>query len=626
MRQDEDAKKRPGRADAGHRRQLLYRRIGAGLLAAMAVALFIYLRGINLSVAKLMWGVAGALLLIEALTLCVDLRVSRALQAVLGVLCIALLAGGFINHNYVPVDGRLVPRYKLVTSVRVEDEYPAHFAEMESLRTLDLRASTVTDFEPIYALTALERIDARENYAFTEDVRDSLAGALPKCAIRWSIPVKDAYFDSDAEEMDLRELPLSTTELRALFEKYPDKRFAYRVPLLGGRYAPDSRELDLQGATVDVAAIEDALMLLPAVTRVDLRGQPVSADTVAELNDAFPDVRFSFSFDVPEGKLTTEDTEIRVTTGYEDLMAYVAFIDYMPNLKRVDASNIELTSEQVDEVQRHANGKKVLYTLTVFGKRVSSEITELNLDGVPVPDVESVETCISRLPNLQKISLLDTGLTQDQCGQLFDAHPEIKFVFWITFGHYKLRTDVTAFSTQLGDGNRYGYNDKTFEPIRYCTDLMMLDLGHNHITSMENFRGLTKMRVLIMADNQLTDIEPVAGYKDLEYCELFLNDITDLTPLTGLEKLVDLNVYYNPLGENYKVLKSMTQLKRLWIGGCRLSGGMMDDLRKALPDTRINSEGRSSTGKGWRKHTHFDTLQQMYKEERYIPFEDSPTE
>lgn len=623
MNQAEDTKRIDGAAR--HRRALLIKRIGAGLLVAMAVALFLFIRDIDLSVAKLMAGVAGALLLIEALLLAVDLRVSRTLQAVLGVLCIALLAGAYIRHYYVPVDGRLVQRYKVVTSAKVADAYPAHFTEMESLTKLDMRGSTVTDFEPIRALSTLEKVDIRDNYAFTEAEHDALARALPDCDILWSVPVKGAHFDSDAEEVDLRELPLSTAELRALFEKYPEKRFAYRVPLLGGRYAPDAVELDLAGKTPDAAAVEDALMLLPAVTRVDLRGQVASAETVAALCDAFPDVDFSFTFDVPGETLTTEDTEIHVSGSYDDLMNYVPFIDYMPNLRLLDASGIELTGEQVDEVQRHANGSKVLYRLTVFGKTVSSEITELNLDGAPIPDVATMESIIARLPNLKRVSLLDAGLTQDECGQLFDAHPDIKFVFWIEFGHYKIRTDTTAFSTLLGDGNRYGYNDKTFEPIRYCTDLMMLDLGHNHIKSLENFRGLTKLRVLIMADNKITNIDPIADFKDLEFCELFLNDITDMSPLKDLKYLVDLNITYNPVGSNYSVLKEMKQLKRLWIGHCRLSSAQLKDLQSALPKTKINTKGKGSTSHGWRNHSHYDTLQQMYQEGRYVPFEDSPT-
>lgn len=614
--------KRIGR-NQRRRRLLLYRRIGAGLLAALGVALAVYTLGIALCPAALMWGSASVLLLLEALMLWVDLPVSRLLQGVLGIACIALLALGFLNYNYASRDGKLVPKYKLLTQVTVTDEYPTHFEQMESLKKLDMRASTVTDFAPIQLLQTLEQVDLRENYAFTQQEHDVLAAALPGCDIRWSVPVADAYFDSDVDMMDLSALDLGTSELRELFSAYPDKNYDYRVPLYGQRYAPDTETLDLQGQEPDAGTIADALGLLPNVKTVDLRGIPASSQTVSMLCDAHPDIHFMFTCDVPQGEMTTEDTDVTVEGTYEDLLAYVAYMPYMPNLQSMDAGTIALTDEQLDSISEAAQGGKLKYSVSAFGVQVSSLATELNLDKVPVPSVEAMEACLARLPNLQRVSMCGCGLSEDEMGQLFDAHPNIKFIWWLQFGHYKLRTDATSFTTALGTGNRYGYNDKTFACLRYCTDLMMLDLGHNHIKSLENFRGLKKLRVLIMADNKLTDISPIADFKDLEFCELFLNDITDLTPLTGLEHLVDLNVFYNPLYDNYKVLKSMTWLQRLWIGGCRLSSKDVKALRQALPKTKINVEGRGSTGKGWRKHPHYDIIKQMYEEEKYIPFADS---
>ena len=112
------------------------------------------------------------------------------------------------------------------------------------------------------------------------------------------------------------------------------------------------------------------------------------------------------------------------------------------------------------------------------------------------------------------------------------------------------------------------------------------------------------------------------GMKDLEYVELFLNDITDLSPLKDKEKLVDLNIFYNPLKNGFEVLREMPQLKRLWAGKCRLSEEQLAELREALPETVIVTEGISSTGNGWRVHPHYDILKRMYQVDRYIPFDD----
>ncbi len=602
---------------------LLIGRIAAGLLAAMAVALAVYMRGLALSPATLMWGSACVLLILLAVTLSVKMPVSKVLMWFLGIACAALIVGGYLNHFYQIVDGRFIPKYRLVTKLKVTDEYPPHFTQMQSLETLDMRGSTVTDFAPLQALDALERVDLRENYAFDREAHAALAQALPGCDIRWSVPLRDVYFDSAAEAVDVSALPLTTQELRGLFADYPDKRFIYCVPLLEGRYDGSASELDLQGKAVDVEALLDALELFPNLKHVDLRGDKASVQAVAALCEARPDIHFVFTCDVPGDGMTTDDTTVKVKGTFDDLMARLAYADFMPKLELMDAFDIDLTDEQIEALRNNALGDRLRYSVIVLGHRVSSVATELNLDNTPVPDVRSVEECIAKLPFLKCISMCDTGLTQEQMGQLFDAHPEIKFIWWIEFGQYRLRTDATAFTTGLGGGNDLGYNQNTFAPLRYCTDLMMLDLGHNRISNLEFLRGLKKLRVLILADNKLTDASALAELTDLEYLEIFLNDLTDVTPLTGLTHLMDVNIFHNPLYENHKPFANMPWLKRLWIGGCRLSKQDLANLKKALPDTKINIEGRSSTGMGWRKDPHYDVILQMYEQERYIPFEDS---
>ncbi len=623
MRQAEaHTEDRTARRDDSRRRALLYRRIGAVVLVLMAVALFVYIFTLKLNSAVLMWGSAGVLLVIEALLLWVDLPVSKALQGFLGVLCICLLAYGFLDYNYELVDGRFVPKYAVQARIQVTDEYPQHFEQMVSLKTLDMRGSTVTDFAPIRALPSLERLDIRENYAFDQQEHDRLVEANPNVDIHWSVPVENKHFDSKAEYFDLSPFQLTTTQLRELITTYPNTVFDYQVPLYGVRYTTDTEALDLQGESPDPTVIDDALGLLPAIRTVDLRGQKANAQTVSMLSKAHPEVYFMFTCDVPGGEMTTEDAAVTVTGTYDDMLAYAAYIPYMPNLESIDATGIPLTDEQLDSLGDIASSGKLRYSLMVYDRGCSSLATDLNWDNIPFTGVEDVEKYLAKLPRLKRVSMCDCGLTEDEMGELFDAHPDIKFIWWLEFGHYRLRTDATAFTTALGDGNQYHYDDDTFACIRYCTDLMMLDLGHNRITSIENFTGLTKLKVLILADNRITDISQITCFPDLEYLELFLNDITDVTPVTELKKLQDFNIFHNPLYENHKVLRKMTWLKRLWIGGCRLSPQDVKDLQKALPDTEISTIGQSSTGRGWRKHSHYYTLKRMYEEGKYIPFDE----
>ncbi len=604
------------------RRSLRVRRVAAVVVALLAAALGAYVAMIEWSLGSILMIAAALLLLLLAMGLWMRRPMPRGAIILLSLVCLALAAVGCVDHYYALVGGRFVPRYALVRTLRVEDAYPEHFTGMSGLETLDMSDSTVTDFRPIAALTGLKELDVRGNYAFGDTQYQALSSVLPDCRIHWSVPVGDAHFDSDQTEVDLTGLPLSVSELRALFVRWPNVRFTYLVPLMGNRYAPDTRALDLQGQPIDIDAIGEALTLLPDVAEIDLRGTPASAETVAAATGAWPNIHVMLTCDVPGVALTTEDTVATVTDSYDQIAAILPFMDVLPNLQRVDATAVGLTREQVEALRGSGYSDRLSYSIALFGKRVPSDVTELNLDNTKITSVEQVEQLLAALPNLKRLSLCDCGLSQAQMGQLFDEHPGVKFVWWIQFGRYKLRTDATAFTTDLWDGNDFNYNSGTFAPLRYCTDLEMLDLGHNNISNIDGLRGLTKLKVLILADNRISDISALEDLKDLEYVELFLNKITDLTPLADKEKLVDLNLFYNPIGNNYEVLKSMTWLKRLWIGGCKLSGDQLNDLKRALPDTRINWEGRGSTGNGWREHPHYDTLLRMYETGMFIPFGD----
>ena len=538
----------------------------------------------------------------------------------LAALCVSLAVADYVVDHYAWSDGRLVPRYALVRTLQVMDSYPEHFTEMEGLEDLDMRGSAVTDFSPVSELTGLKTLDVRDNPAFTQTEFEKLSQALPDCLIRWSVWVGDACFDSDAEEVDLTGLSLSISQIRDLTGRFPATRFTYLVPLLGGRYPQDAQALDLQGAALDADALAESLTLLDQVREIDLQGQPASVETIASFRAAWPDIHFLFTCDVPGGALTTEDSVMTVSGGWEDLTAYLAFAQYLPGLERIDASAVALTGAQLDELLASEYADRLTYSVTAFGRQYPCDTVEMNLDGVAIADAAEVEECIARLPGLKKISMCDCGLSEAEMGRLFDAYPEIKFVWWVEFGKYRLRTDATSFTTNLWDGNEYHYNSDTFAPLRYCTDLMMLDLGHNEITSLEHFRCLKKLRVLILADNQITDISALQDMQDLEYVELFLNYIRDLSPLVGKTKLVDLNVFYNQLSGSCEALKTMTSLRRLWVGHCHLSEDQLAELREALPDTVIMTEGHGSTGNGWREHSHYDTLVRMYYTGEYIPF------
>ena len=76
-------------------------------------------------------------------------------------------------------------------------------------------------------------------------------------------------------------------------------------------------------------------------------------------------------------------------------------------------------------------------------------------------------------------------------------------------GEWTLRTDVTNFST----ANLTKIPDPTYseiEQLRYLTDIVALDLGHNNLPPLDFLSGLTGLRSLILVDCGISDISPLA--------------------------------------------------------------------------------------------------------------------
>ena len=84
------------------------------------------------------------------------------------------------------------------------------------------------------------------------------------------------------------------------------------------------------------------------------------------------------------------------------------------------------------------------------------------------------------------------------------------------------------------------HNSEDFSVLKYCWNLMALDVGHNNVTNLDFLYDLPNLRILIVACNTIEDITPIASLKHLEYLELFKNRILDISPLEGLDHLMDL--------------------------------------------------------------------------------------
>lgn len=252
---------------------------------------------------------------------------------------------------------------------------------------------------------------------------------------------------------------------------------------------------------------------------------------------------------------------------------------------------------------------------------------EIDLGKTVVSDFKKLTAFLDELPNLKKCDMYGTKMKRADMEMLSERYPQVEFGWTMYVGDHLVRTDVTAFSTQHTYQSKF-HTSKTFSVLKYCHNLVALDIGHNEVSDLSFLEDLPQLKVLILAANNITDITPLAKLENLEYLELFLNHISDLTPLEGLTHLRDLNLCYNSITD-WSPLENMPWLERLWLNYsgkyARINpvpAEVIAQLKEKLPNTEINTTAAHSTADGWRSHARSTLVGDMFRKGIYVPFED----
>ena len=260
---------------------------------------------------------------------------------------------------------------------------------------------------------------------------------------------------------------------------------------------------------------------------------------------------------------------------------------------------------------------------------VDRETEELDLGDLEIDDWEPFYTFLEQLPKLKKVEMYRSVPNLEVFETLHERFPGVEFGVSLRFGHVRMRTDDTAFSTlYIGGSKLHSYEE--IARLRYCKNLYALDVGHQPVRKLDFLYDLPELRVLIVAICELTDITPIASLQHLEYLEIFHNDIEDISCLKDLPYLMDLNLVKNRV-KDLTPLKEMKSLRRLWIHLYDQDQPEMPDeetlrqLREALPDCHIDAESTSTAG-GWRRDPHYSVIDRMFRSRKYEPFADSKPE
>lgn len=253
-----------------------------------------------------------------------------------------------------------------------------------------------------------------------------------------------------------------------------------------------------------------------------------------------------------------------------------------------------------------------------------SQAESIDFGDIQVKSIDQLVDYLAQFPNLKRVDMFATRIHPASIDKLAETFPQVEFGWTMRIGDHWVRTDQTAFSTLHGNSSPQ-HDEDDFRYLKYCRNLLALDIGHNAVKDVSFLYDLPKLKVLILACNQIEDITPVGSLTDLQYLELFKNEINDVSALAACTELIDLNICFNRITD-WSAIQGLPKLERLWLYNSNnwstsdpVPKEAIAALQAALPQCQIDSTSYSTLG-GWRDHKRYYVVYNMFKYSEYVPF------
>lgn len=362
----------------------------------------------------------------------------------------------------------------------------------------------------------------------------------------------------------------------------------------------DSLATELTVTDADPGQLEQALTLLPQLERLTLEGAIPPVETLLAFREKFPQVMLVFQTQLGGQSVSTDTEVLDLSNTAADPDALKELLPLFSGLQEVNLTGAEWSEEETMALADSLPGVLVRCQLPLAGQYFSTDSTLIDLSGCTVT-VEEVEQMLPYFPRLEKLDMSFCGISDEEMEELNLRHPDVSIVWTLKIGEVRTRTDAVYFYP--AESNYYPTNAEMTK-LRYCHDLVAIDIGHTRATDCEFLWHTPKVRYLILADTGITDITPVGNLKELIYLELFNLKTKDYSPLLNCTKLQDLNI--GTTHADPEPLSKMTWLHNLQWHRADQDPATKEAVLKLpeqLPDTNVElypKKKARNIGGGWR--------------------------
>ena len=481
----------------------------------------------------------------------------------------------------------------------------------------------------------LQILDLRDQEISIKKYR-KLSDALPDCRIYWNIPFQNTAYPEDVTEITVTSLaeedlqafaylPNLTTVraeqcrdyrmLQHLKTAYPLLHVDYKILFSdGSTHAPDTQDLIIGSVTEEDIALLD---YLPKLERVTVTG---SGDlrSVDALRGTAHNKGLDFCVSIAGKVISDAQTDVQLPGLQEEELP---LLELLSSMKTLHIQNPNTAAASLLALRQVYSDVAITWEVDISGTTYTDSATEVDLSTTVVKDLAEVERQMAYLPDAETLILGLCGKDDPTWGDSKSkdiavceieneevsafrnrVRDQYKVIWTVRLGpNIALRTDADNFMPGHFAVGRlftsHAYN------LRYCEDMVTLDIGHMTLSDVSFLEFMPKLRHLILAWTEVQNIEAIRHCKELVYLELDNSCIRDYSPLVDCTALEDLNI-----GKTYcniDPILEMTWLKNLWMIFCPTYNSYQ--ARQALPDTHVVSSGNATVASGWRHlQNYFD--------------------
>lgn len=452
---------------------------------------------------------------------------------------------------------------------------------------------------------------------------EQICRKYPDVPVLWTVPFQGSRYPMDTESLTVTSLTREEADfldylphlkqvdgtgcedlagLLYFRSRRPDCQVSYRVKVGGTDYGHLTQELTVTDG--DVAELKQTLPLLPQLTKLNLEGTLPEPEEILELKGAFPEIALNYTVDIWGQRLPWDVEAIDLSAVEVSQQEMERFLPLFPELKELNLTETNLTDQELKALGHRFPDTFFRCTLEFAGKPFATDATEIDISGCPIT-VEETEALLPLFPYLEKLVMSYCGIDNEDMDAMNRRHPDTAIVWTVQIGIHAVRTDAYFFFP-AGVDEAWMPNNEELKNLRYCTEMIAVDVGHTKATECEWLEYMPHLKYLILADTKITDLTPLSNLKELIYLELFIMDVVDYTPLLGCTALQDLNIgttYGDP-----EPISKMTWLHHLqWNHGAdnpEYHDAVLK-LEEQLPDTVVIIDTWRNIGGPWRFLPHY---------------------